>query len=183
MIKLFPIVSWRWPRAGCGGAGSGAPRCAACSSCAGVIAAISAPFLGAGYVDAYRYHVDRPVQIESTPASVLWALGGTRVTGHDRAARPRSAPTGWSAAPRAPCSALFARARARRAARPARCWPRGGRDERQLLLCAAAAVVAFVALGKVFSPQYVAWLAPFAALLLAARERLAAGLIALARSR
>jgi hypothetical protein len=53
-------------------------------------------------------------------------------------------------------------------------------DERQLLLCATASVVAFVALGKVFSPQYVAWLAPFAALLLAARERLAAGLIATA---
>jgi hypothetical protein len=40
-------------------------------------------------------------------------------------------------------------------------------------------VLAFVALGKVLSPQYVIWLAPFAALCWARGERLAGGLIAL----
>src|SRR3954451_22902288 len=39
------------------------------------------PFLGGGYPDPYRFHLDRPVQIESTPAVVLYALGGSHVTG------------------------------------------------------------------------------------------------------
>ena len=33
-----------------------------------------------------------------------------------------------------------------------------------MVLCGFAALLAFVTLGKVFSPQYVIWLAPFAAL-------------------
>jgi hypothetical protein len=37
-------------------------------------------------------------------------------------------------------------------------------DPRDLVSCGFAALLAFVALGKVFSPQYVIWLAPFAAL-------------------
>ena len=39
-----------------------------------------------------------------------------------------------------------------------------GRSARHLVLCGFAALLAFVTLGKVFSPQYVIWLAPFAAL-------------------
>ena len=37
-------------------------------------------------------------------------------------------------------------------------------DPRHMVLCGFAALLAFVTLGKVFSPQYVIWLAPFAAL-------------------
>ena len=44
-------------------------------------ALISSRSLVAGYVDAYTFHLDRPVQIESTPASVLLAVGGSYVTG------------------------------------------------------------------------------------------------------
>ncbi|MDQ4124779.1 MAG: hypothetical protein M3134_04145, partial [Actinomycetota bacterium] len=36
-------------------------------------------------------------------------------------------------------------------------------DVRHLVLCGFAAVLAFVALGKVLSPQFMIWLAPFAA--------------------
>jgi hypothetical protein len=50
---------------------------------------------------------------------------------------------------------------------------------RDLVLSAAASVLAFVALGKVLSPQYVIWLAPFAALCWARGERAAGVLIAL----
>ena len=35
---------------------------------------------------------------------------------------------------------------------------------RHLVMCGFAALLVFVTLGKVFSPQYVIWLAPFAAL-------------------
>jgi hypothetical protein len=176
MIKLFPLVvagvaaCWLWGRGERRAAVVGAVACAA------VIVACSAPFLGQGYVDAYRYHVDRPVQIESAPASVLWLVGGSQITG--TTAVPDEFGSNGMVGGAAPALralsgllqlaalALIAFLAARRP------------DERQLLLCAAAAVVAFVALGKVLSPQYVAWLAPFAALLFARGERLAAALIA-----
>jgi hypothetical protein len=176
MIKLFPVVvaavaaRWLW--------GRGERRAAVRGAlvCGGVVVACSLPFAGSGYLDAYRYHVDRPVQIESTPASVLWLTGGSQITGSTTspdAFGSNGMVGGAAGAVRAASSVLALLALALVA------WLAARRpDERQLLLCAAAAVVAFVALGKVFSPQYVAWLAPFAALLAAARERLAAGLIA-----
>jgi hypothetical protein len=37
-------------------------------------------------------------------------------------------------------------------------------EPRHMVLCGFAALLAFVTLGKVFSPQYVIWLAPFSAL-------------------
>jgi hypothetical protein len=176
MIKLFPLVvagvaaCWLWGRGERRAAVRGA------LACAGVIALCSAPFLGAGYVDAYRYHLDRPVQIESTPASVLWLAGGTEITGstttpdefgsNGLVGGPASAVRAVSGVLQAAALLLIAWLAARRP------------DDEHLLVCAAAAVCAFVALGKVFSPQYGAWLAPFAALLLAQRERLAAALIA-----
>lgn len=178
MVKLFPIVvagvaaCWLWGRGERAAAVRGALACAA------VVVACSAPFLGEGYVDAYRYHVDRPVQIESTPASILWLVGGSEVTGSTTtpdAFGSNGLVGGAADALRVLFAVLAAAALALCAYLAAR-----RPDERQLLLCSAAAVVAFVALGKVFSPQYVAWLAPFAALLLARGERLAAGLIAAA---
>ncbi|MFL5847212.1 MAG: glycosyltransferase 87 family protein [Solirubrobacteraceae bacterium] len=176
MIKLFPLVvagvaaCWLWGR------GERASAVRGAAACAAVIAVCSLPFAGQGYVDAYRYHFDRPVQIESTPASVLWLAGGSQITGTTEApdefgsngmvGGAADVVRALSGVAQVAALALIALLAARR------------RDERQLLLCCAAAVVAFVALGKVFSPQYVAWLAPFAALLLAARERLIAALLA-----
>jgi hypothetical protein len=176
MVKLFPVVlvavlaCWLWGR----GERRGALRGVLVS--AGVILAVSAPFLGQGYVDAYRYHLDRPVQIESTPASVLWPIAGSHVTGTTTTpdAFGSNGLVGGGADAVQALFAVLALAALAAAALLAARRP----DERQLLLCGAAAVVAFVALGKVFSPQYVAWLAPFAALLLAGGERLAAALIA-----
>lgn len=178
MVKLFPLVvagvacCWLWGR------GERRAAVAGAAVCAGVILAVSAPFAGEGYLDAYRYHVDRPVQIESSPASALWLIGGSEITGTTSTpdAFGSNGMVGGAAGTVRALSgilqlaslALVAWLAARR------------RDEDGLLLCAAAAVVAFVALGKVLSPQYVAWLAPFAALLFARGERLAAGLLAAA---
>lgn len=177
MVKLFPVVliavaaCWLW--------GRGERRAAVRGvlAGAGVIIAVSAPFLGQGYADAYRYHLDRPLQIESTPARVLWLAGGARVTGTTTTpdAFGANGLAGGGADAVQAIFALLALAALAACALLAARRP----DERQLLLCSAAAVLAFVVLGKVFSPQYVAWLAPFAALLLAGGERLAAALMAL----
>lgn len=178
MIKLFPVVvagvaaAWLWGRGERQAAVFGAAACAL------VVAAVSLPFLGGGYADAYRYHLDRPVQIESTPASVLWVLGDSEITGTTQ--RPDAFGSngmvgGAAAALRTASGVLTALALLAVALLAAR-----RPDQEHLLLCAAGAVVAFVALGKVLSPQYVAWLAPFAALLLAHGQRLPAALLALA---
>ncbi len=79
MTKLFPAVlvpvvgAWLWGR------GEWRTALRGVAVFAVVVAAISAPFLGSGYLDSFRFHIDRPVQIESTPAVVLYAPRG-----HDR---------------------------------------------------------------------------------------------------
>jgi uncharacterized membrane protein len=127
-----------------------------------VVVAISLPLAGAGYVDSFRFHLDRPVQIESTPATVLFALGGSDVTGTNL--RPdRFKSNGLDGGHAESVEALFAVALA--LALAAIGWLAARRpDARHMVLCGFAALLAFVTLGKVFSPQYVIWLAPFAAL-------------------
>jgi len=127
-----------------------------------VVLAISLPFAGSGYVDSFQFHLDRPVQIESSAASVLFALGGSEVTGTNL--RPdRFKSNGLDGGHAATVERIFlpmlvlalAGIVALAARRP---------EPRQMVLCGFAALLAFVTLGKVFSPQYVIWLAPFAAL-------------------
>ena len=175
MVKLFPAVvaavaiAWLWGRGERRAAWQGALAFAA------VVAVCSAPFLGGGYVDAYEYHRDRPVQIESTAATVLWVLGDVEITGST--SQPDAfGSNGLVGGPSDAVRALFAVLQLLALAGCAVLALRGA----PLLVCAAASVVALVALGKVLSPQYVAWLAPFAALLLALGERAAAGLLAAA---
>lgn len=178
MTKLFPgllavvALAWllgrgEWRRAWRGGA-----------IFAAVVVAISLPLSGAGYVDSFAFHLDRPVQIESTPASVLFALGGSDVTGTNL--RPdRFKSNGLDGGHAEAVEALFGvlvllavGAIVLLAARRP--------DARHMVLCGFAALLAFVTLGKVFSPQYVIWLAPFAALAWAWRERAVALLTAAA---
>jgi hypothetical protein len=118
-----------------------------------VVVALSLPFAGRGYVESFSFHLERPVQIESTAASVLFALGGSQVTGTNL--RPdRFKSNGLDGGHSRDVAALFGVV-ALAARSP---------DPRHLVLCGFAALLAFVTLGKVFSPQYVIWLAPFAAL-------------------
>ncbi|MGI8945316.1 MAG: glycosyltransferase 87 family protein [Thermoleophilaceae bacterium] len=132
---------------------------------AGVSAALSAQ----GALDAVTYHVDRPVQVESVPASALVALDALGARTARSVAGPRSdglahpldgALTGGFALLLLAAIALCARA----ASRP-------GAGARELVLPSLAAVAAFAALGKVLSPQFMIWLVPLAALALGWRMR------------
>ena len=148
---------------------------------AAVIVAISLPLAGAGYVESFTFHLDRPVQIESTPATVLFALSGSDVTGTNL--RPdRFKSNGLDGGHADAVESLFAGLVVLALAAIVLLAARRP-DARHLVLCGFAALLAFVTLGKVFSPQYVIWLAPFAALAWAWRQRvvalLAAGAIVL----
>jgi uncharacterized membrane protein len=162
MTKLFPgllaVVALAWL------AGRGEWRAAVRGGAifAAVVVAISLPFAGAGYVDSFRFHLDRPVQIESSAASVLFALGGSDVTGTN--VRPdRFKSNGLDGGHAAQVEAVFSFLLV--LALWSIAWLAARRpDVRHMVLCGFAALLAFVTLGKVFSPQYVIWLAPFAAL-------------------
>ena len=176
MTKLFPgllaVIAFVWLFAARG------KRRAALRGGAifvAVVLAVSLPFAGSGYVESFTFHLDRPVQIESTPATVLFALGGSDVTG--TSLRPdRFKSNGLDGGHAPEVQRLFALLLL-----GALCWVLAlaarARDARHLVLCGFAALLAFVALGKVFSPQYVIWLAPFAALAFVWGERLVAGLV------
>jgi uncharacterized membrane protein len=178
MTKLFPgllaIVAFAWLL------GRGDRRGAAHAGAifVAVVLAASLPFAGSGYVDSFRFHLDRPVQIESTPASVLLALGGSGVTGTNlRPDRFKSngLDGGHAAGVERAFTVLLVLALSGLVALAAR-RPK----PRDLVSCGFAALLAFVALGKVFSPQYVIWLAPFAACAWAWGQRTVALLVAAA---
>jgi uncharacterized membrane protein len=162
MTKLFPgllaVVALAWL------AGRGEWRAALRGGAifAAVVIAISLPLAGAGYVDSFEFHLDRPVQIESSAASVLFALGGSDVTGTN--VRPdRFKSNGLDGGHADDVEAVFAFLLV--LALWAIVWLAARRPStRHMVMCGFAALLAFVTLGKVFSPQYVIWLAPFAAL-------------------
>ncbi|HEV2775823.1 MAG TPA: glycosyltransferase 87 family protein [Solirubrobacteraceae bacterium] len=175
MTKLFPgllaLVALVWL------AGGGEWRAALRGGAifAAVLVAISLPFAGAGYVDSFEFHLDRPVQIESTAASVLFALGGSEVTGTNL--RPdRFKSNGLDGGHADTVEALFSLLLVLALAAIVLLAARR-RNVRHMVLCGFAALLAFVTLGKVFSPQYVIWLAPFAALAWVWGERAVAVLV------
>jgi uncharacterized membrane protein len=149
----------------------------------------------AGAVDAVEYQLDRPVQVESLPASILRAAGGAEpVKSHRSDGLVHPADTAVTAALGLALLGVLALI-AVRVSRDAALARRGGalagpdtalagpgaalarRDAppparagaSQLVLGALAAVAAFTALGKVLSPQYMLWLVPLGALALAWR--------------
>jgi len=174
MTKLFPgllaVVAIVWL------VGRGQPRVALRGAAifAAVVVLISLPLSGAGYADSFTFHLDRPVQIESTPATVLLALGDSQVTGTNL--RPdRFKSNGLDGGRADLVERLFSVALALTLAGIVSLASRR-RDARHLVLTGFAALLAFVSLGKVFSPQYVIWLAPFAALAWVWGERAVAAL-------
>jgi Glycosyltransferase family 87 len=158
MVKLFPLllaalgVAWLLSRGERRAAWQGAAVAAVvCLVCV-------APFAGGGLVDTVRFHLDRPVQIESTPATVLFAAGGTYVTGYPVRPDPYKS-NGLAGGASGTVDALFTVALVLALIGCVALAARGA----DLVLVSLLALLAFVALGKVLSPQYLIWLAPFAA--------------------
>jgi Glycosyltransferase family 87 len=172
MTKGFPLVAAPVALAWLAGH---ADRRTLVQSAAALLAALALPAAAAvavspgGAWDAVEYHVERPVQIESLPASgvlLLDELGASEaesVKSHRSDGLEHPAVGALTAACLAAMAALFALL-AVEAGRGA-----GRGDARTLVLASLAAVAAFAALGKVLSPQYMLWLVPLGALALAWR--------------
>ena len=143
------------------------------------VAVVFVPFLAlapGGVWSSVVRQTTRPLQIESLGAAVLIALhhavglAATMRSGHGSQNLDGTGPdavgilqTVLQVSALVAIWALYARGR-------------GGREE--LLRACAAAAVAFVALGKVFSPQFLIWLVPLVPLVRGRRGLAASGLLA-----
>jgi Glycosyltransferase family 87 len=121
------------------------------------------PFVGAGLADALERQLSRPLQIESLAAAALIVFQNT--SGLDLVEMVGSHGSqnigglagdiaGWLTSIAAAAVLVWLWVRFRR----------GPRDTDRVLRYAAASLVAFVALGKVLSPQFLIWLVPVVAL-------------------
>jgi len=178
MTKGFPIVAappaLAWVAARYG-------RRSVWQATAAWLAALALPMLLAlaispsGTLVAAEYHLERPIQVESAPANgvlLLDALGA----GDARSVQShRSDGLEHAAAGALTALGLLAMLTALVVV-----VARSGNGPRALVLGALTAVLAFVALGKVLSPQYLLWLVPLAALAFSWRLHALAGALAAA---
>ena len=180
MTKAFPLLAvplalaWLVARGRRREAWQGALACAAVIVVVAGAAVVVSP---EGAADAVRYHLDRPVQVESSPALVLLGLdaagaGEARSVSSYRSdglLHPASdAVTSVFAAAFVALVALLCVLVAAR------------RTTRDLLIACLTACVAFAAFGKVLSPQFLIWLVPLGALAFAWRLHALAGAVAIA---
>jgi hypothetical protein len=179
MTKGFPLVAAPVALAWLAGR---VDRRTLMQSAAALLAALALPAAAAvgvspdGAWDAVTYHLERPVQVESMPASGLLLLDELGAGEAESVQSHRSDglehPAGDAIA--FVCLVLMVGV-------IAVVTSRGRGDSRQLVLASLTAVAAFAALGKVLSPQYMLWLVPLWALAFAWRlHALAAGIAAAA---
>lgn len=170
MTKVFPLVVAPVALAWLVARGEGREALRGVAALAATVAAVGALAVAAspgGALDAMRYHVDRPVQVESTPALALRALDAVGA-GHISPVKSFRSdgledPAGGAVTAVFTLGLLVALgalawATARGPAPP---------DARRLVLASLAAVAAFAAFGKVLSPQFLMWVVPLGALALA----------------
>jgi uncharacterized membrane protein len=176
-VKGYPLVvavvalPWLWKHAGR----------RTCLQALGIMAAVVGPILiaglavsGHGALSSLSDQISRPPEIESTGASILFALG------HLGFSYPHvnTAAASWGlSAPEAGAVAalLDLAALAAMAALTVLAYRRG--DRRALVLASLTATVVFAACGKVLSPQYLIWVIPLFALAAAWRMRALAAVV------
>jgi hypothetical protein len=180
-VKLFPAVlaplavAYVWRRAG-------RREAIVCLAfLVGAVGIVFAPFVAvapAGVWHSLTGQLTRPLQIESIGSALLlaahhaWGFGVTMATSHGSQNLVGGAPHAFELA----LSAL-------QAAALVATWivfARGRATKERLVLASGAALVAFVALGKVFSPQFLIWLVPVVPLVGGRRGLRASALLALA---
>jgi hypothetical protein len=171
MTKAFPLVAvpvalvWLVARGRRREAWQGALACAA------VIAVVAGAAVAAspgGAADAVRYHLDRPVQIESSPALVLLGLDAAG-DGEARSVSSYRSDGLLHPASDAVTSVFAAALVALIALLCAGVATGGAAGGRELVIAGLAACVAFALFGKVLSPQFLIWLIPLGALAFAWR--------------
>ncbi len=176
-VKIYPLVlvplvgAWIWRR-------SGRRRAlVALSACAAVVVACFLPFLALaphGLWDSITRQTGRPLQIESLGAGgllVLHQIADVDIT-------MRSSHGSQNLAGSAP-HALAAIQTVLQALAVIGVWvwfARGAPERDRLVRAFAAAVCAFIAFGKVLSPQFLIWLVPLV-VLVRGRRGLAAGAV------
>jgi hypothetical protein len=180
MTKLFPLIIAPVALAWLVGRGRRREAWQAGLALLAVLVAVGGAAVAAspeGAFDALRYHVERPVQVESTAALALLALDEAGLGDAVSVASHRSdglvhqadgLVSGALLAVLAGVIALLARYAARRP------------DPRSLVLASLAAVTAFAVLGKVLSPQFVIWILPLGAMAFAWRMYALAAAVAAA---
>ena len=173
---LMPIaVAYAWKREG----RREALRCA--GTFAGAAALVFLPFLilsPGGVWDSVTRQASRPLQIESIGSALLLAahqafgLDITMDSSHGsqnlEGALPDALAVAQSASQALVLVAVWA------------VFARGPAEPERLVLASAAALTAFVALGKVLSPQFLIWLVPLVPLVRGRRGLVASGLLAFA---
>jgi len=121
-----------------------------------------------GLYDSIRGQADRPLQIESLGASLLTTLSHPRVTtshGSQNLVGHGALAASFAAVEAIAIVALWL------------AFLRGPIDRERLLRYSAACVCAFVAFGKVLSPQFLLWLVPLVPLVRGRRGYVATGLL------
>jgi hypothetical protein len=162
MTKLFPLVAvpvalaWLVKRGRHRDAWQAALACSAAMAVVGLAALALSP---GGAADAVRYQLDRPVQIESSPAMVLLGLDAVGAGDAVTISSHRSDSLLHDAS--GAVAALFAGVLVGLVALLA---ARVGRTPRELVLACLAGTLAFALFGKVLSPQFVIWVLPLGAL-------------------
>jgi glycosyl transferase family 87 len=184
MTKVFPLAAvpvalvWLLARGRRREAWQGALACAAVmAAIAGAAVAISP----GGAADAVTYHLDRPVQIESSPALVLLGLDAAGLGEAMSVSSHRSDGLLHPAADAV--TSLFLTALVALVAllclRVAGGYRGGaGPGPRELVIAALAACAGFALFGKVLSPQFVIWVLPLGALAFAWRLHALAAAVA-----
>ena len=175
-VKLFPAVlvplalAYAWRR-------RGQREALVClGMCAAVIALAFLPFLvvaPGGIAHSIGHQLSRPLQIESLGSALY--LAAHHLVGLDVEMRSGHGSQNLHATGTGAAALLFGVVQL---AALVWIWLRRPGDKEELLRWSAAAVVAFVALGKVLSPQFMIWLAPLVPLVAGARGLRASLLLA-----